>query len=465
MEVREGFVEAEGHRLACLAVNEHLAHAGEPAVVFIHGALASVNCWRDWVPPSFREGRAWYALGLPAHHPSTVPADFNAAQVDAQWFFRVMSRALQELVADRPVIVVGHSTGGFCALNLAIHQAPNVIGIISVAGFHVGKWGTIEGQLLWLAGLGRWAKLPFEANILVASTSPFVRRTFSSLLVHDRKAFLANPLSQRFLDNIGPNTQAQDPAALFELFNGISRLEIRHHLDRIAIPCYVFIGSHDTVVPASQSRVIAGGVPGAKVVEFTNAGHMPFIECADACARALEIAIADLSRSRGKHTTTPTVKETWMKYPQFTADLQRIHESEVYGRAVFATAARLTRNAERKAKWLTLHALEEETLARYLAYMARTGQPVVEPKVWELKGYAEGAALGLMPWRLAMRLVRDATGPFQEKFLRLKQNCDEAEREFFDFVYAHEKALEAFAVKELANEPDSLKAVESLLAR
>lgn len=154
-----------------------------------------------------------------------------------------------------------------------------------------------------------------------------------------------------------------------------------------------------------------------------------------------------------------------MKYPQYKADLQRVHESEVYGRAVFATAARLARDPQRKAKWLTLHALEEETLARYLAYMARTGQPVVEPKLWELRGYAEGAALGLMPWRLAMRMVRDATGPFQEKFLRLKQNCDEAEREFFGYVYAHEKALEAFAVKELANEPDSLKAVESLLGR
>lgn len=154
-----------------------------------------------------------------------------------------------------------------------------------------------------------------------------------------------------------------------------------------------------------------------------------------------------------------------MHYAQYKADLQRIHESEVYGRAVFATAARLTRNPERKAKWLKLLALEEETLARYLAYMARIGQSVVEPKVWELKGYVEGAALGLMPWRLAMRLVRDATGPFQEKFLRLKQNSDEAEREFFGYVYAHEKALEAFAVKELANEPGSLKAVESLLGR
>jgi hypothetical protein len=154
-----------------------------------------------------------------------------------------------------------------------------------------------------------------------------------------------------------------------------------------------------------------------------------------------------------------------MKYAQYKTDLQNIHESEVYGKAVFATAAQLTLNAERKAKWLTLLALEEETLARYLAHMSGSGQTVVEPKGWALKGYVEGAALGLMPWRLAMRLVRNGTAPFQEKFLRLKQNSGKAEQDFFSYVYAHEKALEAFAVKELANEPGSLKAVESLLAR
>lgn len=274
MNIREGFVEVEGHRLACLAVNEHLARDDEPAVVFIHGVLASVNCWRDAVPPSFRDGRAWYALSLPAHHPSTVPADFHASQVDAPWFARVMSGALQALVADRPVIVVGHSTGGFCALNLAIHQAPNLIGIVSVAGFHVGKWGSVEGLLLWLAGLGRWTKYLFMANLLSARNNAFVQRTFASQLAHDRKAYLANPLSQRFLDNIGPNTRAQDTAALFELFNGISRLEIGHELGRITIPCYVFAGSHDPVVPASQSLLIAGGVPGAKTVVFRGVGHM-----------------------------------------------------------------------------------------------------------------------------------------------------------------------------------------------
>lgn len=297
MQVREGFVEVEGHLLAFLAVNEQLARADEPAVVFIHGVLASVNCWRDAVPPSFREGRAWYALSLPAHHPSTVPSNFHASQVDSSWFARVMGGALQALLPGRPVIVVGHSTGGFSALNLAINHHPNLVGIVSVAGFHVGKWGGVEGQLLALAGLGRWAKLPFSANILIARYSPLAQRQFASMLAHDRRAYLANPLSQRFLDNIEPNTRAQDPAALFELFNGITRLEIRHELGRITIPCYVFAGGADPVVPASQSQVIADAVPGAKFIVFPNVGHMPFIECTDDWSRALESALADLSHS------------------------------------------------------------------------------------------------------------------------------------------------------------------------
>ena len=77
MKVREGFVESEGHRLAYLAVNEHLAGENEePAIVFIHGVCTLINFWCDCVPSSFKESRAWYSLSLTAHHPSTVPQDF-----------------------------------------------------------------------------------------------------------------------------------------------------------------------------------------------------------------------------------------------------------------------------------------------------------------------------------------------------------------------------------------------------
>jgi hypothetical protein len=152
-----------------------------------------------------------------------------------------------------------------------------------------------------------------------------------------------------------------------------------------------------------------------------------------------------------------------MTYPEYRKDLQNIHESEVYGRAVFDTAAKLSLSQARKDKWLALRALEEQTLNRYLEYMGTSGQTITEPFGQALKGRVEGAALALMPWRLAMTLVRRATGPFQQRFLRLKDHADGEDKKFFAYVYAHEKAIEAFADKELKKDPNSLTAVHALL--
>lgn len=298
MKVKEGFVESAGHRLAYLSVNEHLAREEDPAIVFVHGVLASVKFWLDCVPPQFKESKAWYSLSLPAHHPSTVPQGFHIGEVDEAWFFHIMNDALQRLFGEKDVIVVGHSTGGFCALNLAIHQAPHVVGIISIAGFYRGKWGGVEGLLLKLAGLGKWARIPFAFNILISQSSHLVRRIFSGLLAHNRKAYWKNPLSQRMLENIEPDTMAQDPSALFTLLNGIASLEIADQLHHIDIPCYVFYGTDDPVVPSEQSLVLARDIPDAKAVVFDHVGHMPFIEDSDVFFSALEHALKDITDNR-----------------------------------------------------------------------------------------------------------------------------------------------------------------------
>ena len=296
MSAREGLVEIAGHRLAYLAVNEHLASPDEPAVVFIHGVLASIHFWHDSLPADFCDNRAWYALSLPAHHPSTVPADFDPAQVDEAWFRRLMDGALAQLLNGRQAIVVGHSTGGFAALNLAVHRSPHVAGVVSVAGFHRGQWGGLEGALLKLAAQGRWGWPLFALNIAIARHSPFVQRIFAGLLAHDRKAFLRNPLSQRVLDNLRPDTRGQDAAALFNLFNGISRLEIGHRLGEIRVPCHIFAGTHDPVVPAAQSLLLAANVPGARTEIFRGVGHMPFMESTEQYFRALERAVTDITQ-------------------------------------------------------------------------------------------------------------------------------------------------------------------------
>lgn len=294
MKVREGFVNSGGHQLAYLAVNEHLANDKEPAIVFIHGVLVSVNFWLDCVPPEFKKSRAWYSLSLPAHHPSTVPKNFKLGDVNDAWFFNIMSVALQELLGDKKAIIVGHSTGGFCALNLAIHQAPNVLGIVSVAGFHSGKWGGVEGMLVKLAGMGKWAKKIFVSNINISKSSYFVRQVFASMLANNGRAYRLNPLSKLMLENTKDNMLAQDPAPLFTLFNGISTIEIADQLHHINIPCYIFSGSHDPVVPTKQTRVLLSKIPKAKSVVFNQVGHMPFIEDSDAYFDALQLALKDI---------------------------------------------------------------------------------------------------------------------------------------------------------------------------
>ena len=301
MNIREGFVESEGHRLAYLAVNAQLDQPDEqPAIVFIHGVLASVNFWRDLVPPSFETGRSWYALSLPAHHPSTVPEDFSSSQVTDDWFARVMSGALAGLLGDRKAIIVGHSTGGYCALSLAAHRAPNVLGVISVAGFHSGKWTGVEGQLVKLASLGPRAEALFVANLTAAKFSRAIRRMFSSMLAHDQRAFRANPLSEKMLDNVASNVRAQDPAALFQLFAGISQLEVLDKFAGIDVPTYLFVGTHDPVVPAQQSLAMVGQVPDAHTVVFNAVGHMPFIEATrkyfDALEQAVDAILAEANR-------------------------------------------------------------------------------------------------------------------------------------------------------------------------
>lgn len=298
METRTGFVEAQGHRLAYLAANEHLANDDEPAIIFIHGVLASVNFWTDCVPADMKENRAWYSLSLPAHHPSVAPESFTLGDVDEAWFFRLMNEAIQTLLGDRKAIIVGHSTGGFSALNLAINKAPNVVGIVSVAGFHSGKWGGVEGMLIKLAGLGQWARGLFTANIRISQASDVVRQTFAAQLAHDRKAFRASPLTQRMFDNIEANALLHNPAALFTLFNGIDSLEIADQLNRIDIPTYIFAGTHDPVVPPAQSLLLANEISGAQLVVFKDVGHMPFMEATDTYFAALERAIHNITHQQ-----------------------------------------------------------------------------------------------------------------------------------------------------------------------
>ena len=66
-------------------------------------------------------------------------------------------------------------------------------------------------------------------------------------------------------------------------------------MKQITTPCYIFAGTHDPVVPAGQSLLIAGSIQHAKTIVFRDVGHMPFMEDTEHYIIALEQALADIA--------------------------------------------------------------------------------------------------------------------------------------------------------------------------
>jgi len=294
MKTRVRHISFEGHELAVLCANEDLK---EPAIVFIPGVMAPINFWKSCLPEAILNEKRWYSISLPGHHPSVVPKNYIPSDVSDDWFNRLYQSVIKQLVENEKVIVVGHSTGGFSALNLAANNFEQLLGVISIAGFYQGDWGGIEGQLTKLAHLGLWARPLFIFSLWLGRLTKSLQRYISGLLAYDRKAYFDSPVTNNMLNEIQANMQDQKLSALFPLFNRIPTLDIHHKLSHINVPTVIMAGSHDPVISAEQSLILAGSVKDSKLIVFENAGHMPFMERTEKFNRELLSALSQIALS------------------------------------------------------------------------------------------------------------------------------------------------------------------------
>ena len=79
-------------------------------------------------------------MSLPGHYPASLPSGFRKEQITATLVAELIAKAIHELVGDRRVMLAGMSTGGFTALAFAAHAPQFVSRVISISGFHHGKW-------------------------------------------------------------------------------------------------------------------------------------------------------------------------------------------------------------------------------------------------------------------------------------------------------------------------------------
>lgn len=182
--------------------------------------------------------------------------------------------ALCEHLGVNQPVVFGHSAGGFVALHLALRHPRRVGGLI------------LCDTAPTLAPLPDDAPPPSLEDRAPAEAVQVASRLFGG----DYSPATVEAFSRQVFPYYAGPTHQDVPAPLMSL-SGFAPEVARHFFTRlapdfdlrsrlcaVAVPSLVLVGRYDWVCPTAASRVLAAGIPDAKLIEVADAGHFVFSE-------------------------------------------------------------------------------------------------------------------------------------------------------------------------------------------
>jgi pimeloyl-ACP methyl ester carboxylesterase len=231
-------------------------------VILIHGIAASLHDWDFLVPDLVRAGYSTYALDLLGHGDSPKPA---ARSYQMEWLFTHFAGWFESLDLAVPPVMVGHSLGGYLALEYARLFPRKVRGLVLVNPFYsVGQLPALLRLTYGSVNLG---------GMLMSRTPAWMFRIMVDLaslaMGHRSGAWHALPVALR----------AQTAQDYLRTAPGVYSVpNVDRNLDAdlplIGTPALILWGDRDrTLAPASFPKLVAA-LPRAQGASI-HAGHVP----------------------------------------------------------------------------------------------------------------------------------------------------------------------------------------------
>jgi pimeloyl-ACP methyl ester carboxylesterase len=240
---------------------QHGRSAGAP-VIMIHGIAASLHDWDDLIPELTKQGYASHALDLLGHGDSPKP-ESRTYHID--WLIEHFLHWMQSLHLTEPAVLIGHSLGGYIALEYARRVPAWTRGLILVNPF----FSRSQLPLLLRKTYGR-----SNLSGLIAGRTPewlfrFIVDVTSVAMGHSQGALHSLP------EHIRAQTALDYTRTAPGVYNVPNDLvDLTEILPHINIPTLVVWGDRDqTLAPSSFPKMVKA-MPHA-IGRSINAGHVP----------------------------------------------------------------------------------------------------------------------------------------------------------------------------------------------
>jgi pimeloyl-ACP methyl ester carboxylesterase len=243
-----------------------------PPLVFVHGLIGRWTHWMEQLLPFAADHRV-IALDLPGFGSSPRPA---AEKISISFYARMVEKLLAFLEIDAAAMV-GHSMGGFTAVELAINHPQRVERLVLISPAGLSTYN--DRRSLRGLGLGRRFE-PFvnAYNAWVASNADTIARHPRLRLLEPQTKIVTRyperlpaPFVAEFVRGLGN-------LGFIDGVDAILSYDYRDRLGEIACPTLIVWGERDEVVTARDALLYEELIPNSRKVIFPDTGHMAMIE-------------------------------------------------------------------------------------------------------------------------------------------------------------------------------------------
>lgn len=246
------------HEGARLYYEEH--GRGKP-LLFLHGASLDMRQWEREVA-HFSKGYRVITLDARGHGRSSLPP--GAVPPDVFWRDAV---ALMDRLEIGKAVVCGLSMGGHVAIQMTIHAGERVAGLILIGAICTSRFNLFERVLL-------------PINRFCLRLMPMSWIGWSEAVGLGQFAPQAKPYIRAVVGGM-------DHDGFTRVWKGITDMESRDGLEKIACPTLILIGDRDSLTRRQQPYLHAH-IRHSRLVTIQNAGHGANLDAPEQVGREIE---------------------------------------------------------------------------------------------------------------------------------------------------------------------------------
>jgi len=234
-------------------------------LLFVHGFPLSRGAWRKQLD-AFRSSYRVVAPDLRGFGES----DAGTGATTMAQFSEDLHALLQQRTTG-PVVLIGHSMGGYVALAFARQYPEMVRGLVLVS--------TKAGPDTAAAAAARRAT---AEKVRAEGVQVVIQAMSSKMLAAD------NP-DRALAEQVRGFMATSKPAGVIGALLGMAeRPDATAQLARISVPTLVITGADDLLIPPAESDALARAIPGSQLNIIPHAGHLVAFEQPDKFNHVLE---------------------------------------------------------------------------------------------------------------------------------------------------------------------------------